>query len=95
LFSPNHRPLSPKDRRTVNAVFALLYRLANLDTGGAFHSTDLNYLFDTEIVAPGESPVEPAKVFRRYRSEWLSLLAAGAKRGWPWVDGFAPRGEAA
>jgi hypothetical protein len=94
LFSPNHSPLSRHGRCTVNAVFNLLYRLASLDAG-VFHRTDLNYLYDTKVLMPEESPAGLANVFRRYRGEWLALIDAGQQRGWPWVKGFAPREEAA
>jgi hypothetical protein len=95
LFSCSHRTMSQNVRRTINALFAFLYRLANLDAGGVFHPTDLNYLYDTEVIERGESPAALAHVFRRYRGEWLALLDAGQRHGWPWVEGFAPQKEAA
>jgi 7-cyano-7-deazaguanine synthase in queuosine biosynthesis len=95
LFSTGHAPLPRSARNTINALFVQLYRLADLENGAAFHRTDLNYLHHTEVIAAGESPAALVDLYRRYRSEWLRLIAAGQERGWPWIAGFAPCREAA
>jgi 7-cyano-7-deazaguanine synthase in queuosine biosynthesis len=70
--------------RSIKAFHQQIARLSDLDSGRA-PPVFKHYLRATNAVSTDEQLVPHAEVYRRYRQEWLALIADARRRGLSWI----------
>jgi 7-cyano-7-deazaguanine synthase in queuosine biosynthesis len=91
LFSPPdpRRPIAAKHLRSIRAFHQQVADLAELDDGRAPPCLR-RYLRVTQAISSDEPLAPHVEVHRRYRREWLALIADARRRGLPWVAPSLP-----
>lgn len=85
LFTPAEPCRIPaKQLRPIRAFHQQVARLAELDDGRVPQCLR-RYLRATHAISSDEQLASHAEVHRRYRREWLPLIADAHRRGLPWV----------
>lgn len=86
LFSPPdpRRPISGEELRWIRAFRQQIERLRKLDSGHAPECLR-RYLWATNAISSNEQLGPHVEVHRRYRQEWLALIADARHRGLLWV----------
>ena len=85
LFSPHPRlPIPAKQLRPIRAFHQQVARLSELDDGCAPQCLR-RYLRATHAISSDEQLAQHVEVHRRYRREWLDLIADARRRCLPWV----------
>lgn len=92
LFGPagvvnriEHRRLS-----YLKAFLMQVEKLSELDARPSVPRFFKRHLLGTGVVAVGEPLTPYVALYRRYRSEWLELVARGLSEGWTWADLLSP-----
>lgn len=70
--------------RAIKAFHRQIARIGELDVGNA-PACFKRYLRATHAVSTNEQLAPHVEVYRRYREEWLVLIADAIRRGLPWV----------
>lgn len=73
-----------KQMQAIRAFHQQVARLCELDSGRAPVSFR-RYLMATNAVTSDEQLAPHVEVYRRYRREWLELIADARRRGLPWI----------
>jgi 7-cyano-7-deazaguanine synthase in queuosine biosynthesis len=76
--------IPPKDMRCVMAFHEQVARLRELDSG-IVPSYFRRYLKATKAASTEEQIAPHAEVYRRYRREWMLLIADARRRNFPWI----------
>lgn len=89
LFSPPRfrLPIPVKQLRPIRAFPQQVARLSELDDGRAPQCVR-RYLRATYAISSDEQLAQHVEVHRRYRREWLSLIADARHHCLPWVAPF-------
>lgn len=97
LFGPAGVVNRIDDRRLayLKAFLMQVEKLADLDGRPAIPRFFRRHLVGTGVVAQGEPLAPYVELYRRYRSEWLALVARGRAEGWTWAEMLAPAGAPA
>jgi len=78
------RTIAVKDMRWVKAFHQQAAHLSELDSG-AVPACFRRYLRSTHVVTDDAQIAAHADVYRRYRREWMLLLADARRRNFPWI----------
>ncbi len=78
------RTISLKDLRWIQAFHQQVASLVALDVGN-IPAGFRRYLRSTGVVAKDEQIAPYAEVYRRYRREWMLLVAEARRRSFPWI----------
>lgn len=78
------RTIAAKHMLCVKAFHEQVAHLVDLDAG-IVPSCFRRYLMTTNAVANDEEMAPHAEVYRRYRREWMLLIADARRRGFPWI----------
>jgi hypothetical protein len=91
-FGPSgHVDRIPEKRlRFLKAFLMQVAHLSVLDTQGDLPRRLRRHLFGSRIVSHGESPHPIIGLLRRYRHEWIGIIADGKERGWHWASLLSP-----
>ncbi len=91
LFSPPHprHPIPLKQLRPIRAFHQQVARLSELDDGLAPECLR-RYLLATRAISSDEQLAQHVEVHRRYRREWLDLIADARRHGLPWLAPSLP-----
>jgi 7-cyano-7-deazaguanine synthase in queuosine biosynthesis len=81
--SPEHT-IPPNDMRWVMAFHEQVASLGELDSG-IVPSCFRRYLKTTKAASTEEQLAPHAEVYRRYRREWMLLIANARRRSFPWI----------
>ena len=86
LFAEHHpdTPIPSKVMRTIRAFHQQIAHMPELSSGSAPPSFK-RYLKATNAVSSDAQLGPHIEVYRRYREEWLSLIADARRRGLPWA----------
>jgi hypothetical protein len=93
LFGPP-RPDEEVPAAAMASLKVFLMQVSNLS--GLDTQTEVPWFFRRHLVGTGVvedgQPLTPfANLYRRYRKEWLSLVAKAQAQGWSWANLLAPR----
>ena len=91
LFAPPDplRAIPAKHLRAIRAFHQQVARPPELDDGRAPECLR-RYLRATHAISSDEQLAKYVEVHRRYRREWLALIADARRRGLPWVASSRP-----
>lgn len=78
------RTIPAKHMRWVKAFHEQVARLAELDSG-IVPASFRRYLKATGVATDDAQIASHAEVYRRYRQEWMSLIADARRRNFPWI----------
>ena len=86
LFSPPRIPndITEQQLQPIRAFHQQASRLAELDTGPVPRYFQ-NYLYATHAVSTDTQLIPHVDVYRRYRREWVALIADPSRIGFPWI----------
>lgn len=92
LFGPAGVVNRIEDRRLsyLKAFLMQVEKLSELDSLAAVPRFFKRHLVGTGVVAHGEPLTPHVALYRRYRKEWLELVARGRSEGWSWADMLSP-----
>jgi hypothetical protein len=79
-----------EEMRFLRAFLMQSAKLAELDDPTGMPRFFRGHLLGTGVAENGESLAPFVELFRRYRQEWLGLVAKGRERGWPWARLLTP-----
>ncbi len=74
----------------LKAFLMQVEKLSELDAHPSVPRFFRRHLVGTGVVAQGGSLSPHVDLFRRYRDEWLALVARGRVEGWAWADLLSP-----
>lgn len=77
-------PISPEYLRCIQTFHEQIAHLAELDHG-VVPASFRRYLKMTKAAITDGQIAQYAEVYRRYRQEWLALIADARRRGLPWI----------
>ncbi|MFH1924307.1 MAG: 7-cyano-7-deazaguanine synthase [Planctomycetota bacterium] len=81
----------PQDRlRFLKAFLIQISSLSELDTPGKVPRQLSRHFYGTKALASGESVDSFVDVYRRYRQEWLSVIARGRAMNMDWAQLLSP-----
>lgn len=78
------KTIPTKQMQVIKAFHQQILRLGDLDRGCA-PPCFKRYLLATHAVSNDQQLVPHVEVYRRYRQEWLALIAAARRRGLAWI----------
>jgi hypothetical protein len=81
----SRRIIPPKEMKWVMAFHEQVAHLHELDSG-IIPSSFRRYLKATKAASTEEQIRMHAEVYRRYRREWLLLIADARRRNFPWIS---------
>jgi 7-cyano-7-deazaguanine synthase in queuosine biosynthesis len=80
-----HHAIPAKQMRWIRAFYQQVARLSDLDSGRT-PEPFRRYLRATRAISSDDQLPPHVEVYRRYRQEWLALIADAQRRGLPWVS---------
>ena len=91
LFAPPDplRPILPTHLKAIRAFHQQVASMSELDVG-RMPERFRRYLRVTQAIASDAELASHIEVHRRYRREWLAIIANARRRGFPWVAPTRP-----
>jgi len=90
LFDKSSQDIPDEKLDYLRAFLLQVNKLSVLDFSNELPSFVTRHLQSTEIVTNSRIPVEIIDLYKRYRREWLMIIARGQQQGWKWSKIMAP-----
>lgn len=91
LFSAASSEKIPKEKlNPLRAFLMQIDKLSQLENSSQLPTFFVRHLRATEVISSDSVPSEIVDLYRRYRKEWLNLIAKGQHQGWKWTQMMSP-----